>query len=195
MKNSSRISLSVLLLSLGAGSAMAADDCVKVSVSTQHAVAADGANLLEIVEQKVSASPGCACEIVKAAIEAAESSPKEVASIVETAASAAPEHMRQISQCALAVAPDAFSEVQMVMARLEPGQGEEAYSAKSSKSPKEPIVEVKPAWNPLDFPGQGPVGPNPGGPGGYPILPPGVPPGVPPVVNPPAGTETDPTPQ
>jgi hypothetical protein len=107
--------------------------------------------------------------------------------------------MRLISQCAVAVAPDSLTEVQMVMARLEPAQGEASYSGKSSKGPKEPI-DVKPEGNPLNFPGQG-VGPTIGGPGGYSTLPPGItPPGtvppvvtptLPPIIEPPVGTRTD----
>ena len=46
-------------------------------------------------------------------------------------------------------------------------------------------------WNPLDFPGQGPVGPNPGGPGAYLLVPPtGLPPeSVLLLVNPPKATD------
>jgi hypothetical protein len=43
--------------------------------------------------------------------------------------------------------------------------------------------------NPLDFPGMGPVGPMPHGPGGFPLLPAG---GFPLIINPPTVTEVDP---
>lgn len=158
MKTTFRFALTAILL--GASSvAMAGTDCQALSVSVQHAVTAKQAELLQIVEREVSANPGCACEVVKAAIEACEADAEKVAAIVEVAASAAPEHMRLIAQCAVAVAPDALSNVQSVMARLDPNKGE-TYSSKEP-TPKAP-VEVAPAFNPLDFPGSGPVGP-----GGY----------------------------
>jgi hypothetical protein len=90
------------------------------------------------------------------------------------------------------VAPDALVEVQAVAARLDPNKGEVAME--SAKNPKAPI-DVKPAWNPLDFPAGpgGPgtvvVGPNPGGPGGIPVIPFTPPPTTPPVINPPDGTD------
>jgi len=76
-----------------------------------------------------------------------------------------------------------------VMNRLDPNRGESGYSSKGAKDAKDAKdVAVKPAWNPLDFPGQGPIGPTPGGP---PMVPPGLPPGVPPVITPPKGTKID----
>lgn len=173
-----------------AGFAMAETDCAKLAVNVKHAVEAKPEAVLEIVESRVAASPDCVCEVVKAAIEASEADASEVAAIVETAAAAAPSEMRLAAQCALAVAPDSLAEVQSVISRLEPGQGEPSHSGKSAKA-KEP-VDVLPAWNPLDFPGQG-IGPTVGGPGGFPWLPPTeIPPVfVPPVINPPGGTETD----
>ncbi|BCX48887.1 hypothetical protein HAHE_27950 [Haloferula helveola] len=152
------------------GSSAFAEDCSKLAVSVRHAVEAKQDMVLEIVEKQVAAHEGCACEVVKAAIEGTKADASLVASIVETAVSVAPEHMRLISQCAVAVAPDSLSEVQAVLIRLDPGKGEVTYTdAKSAKNPKAPI-DVKPAWNPLDFPGEG-IGPNPGGPGGFPEFP------------------------
>jgi hypothetical protein len=164
---------------------MAEVDCLKVSVSVKHAVAAKPSAVLEIVEKEVSANPDCACDVVKAAIQSSKADNKTIAAIVETAATSAPDKMRLISQCAVAVAPQALADVQAVISRLEPNKGESGYSSKGGKNPQ---VEVKPAWNPLDFPGQGPVGPTPGGP---PALPPGLPPVVPPVIVPPVGTPID----
>ncbi len=189
MKTTFRFALIAALFGASATASMAAEDCLKVAVSVKHAVAAQPTEVLQLVEKHVGANPSCACEVVKAAIEASDADAKTVAAIVETASTVSPEHMRLVAQCAVAVSPGSLAEVQMVMARLDPGKGETSYSGKDAKSPKEPI-EVKPAWNPLDFPGQGPVGPNPGGPGGFPFLPPGPPPYVPPVINPPVGTET-----
>ena len=190
MKTTSRL-LVLAAAAFGAHVASAAD-CLELSVTVKHAVTADASKVLEVVEKQVAANPSCACEIVKAAITSAEADAKLVANIVEVAATAAPDQLRLVSQCAVAVAPDSLNEVQMVMARLEPGSGEPVMS--DAKSPKGPI-EVKPAWNPLDFPGQG-IGPNPGGPGGNPLIPVGppvtVPPvTVPPVIEPPNGTLID----
>ena len=173
-------------------------DCLKLSLSVKHAVAAEQSKVLEIVSSQVSAAPGCACEVVKAAIEGAQAKPETVAAIVEAAVTAAPEQMRLISQCAVAVAPDALTQVQAVLAKLDPNRGESTGSAKSAKDAKAPVGEVAAMPNPLDFPGQGPVGPIQGGPGGspvFPIVPPVliVPPiVVPPIVVPPV---TPPNPQ
>ncbi len=165
-------------------------DCLKLSVLVKSEVTSEQANVLEIVSKRVAAAPGCSCEVVKAAIEASEAEPKTVAAIVEAAATAAPEQMRLISQCAVAVAPDAITEVQAVLAKLDPNRGEAVVaSAKSAKDAKAPVEEVASIPNPLDFPGEGPVGPLPGEyPGGtsvVPITPPAV-------INPPVVTETDP---
>lgn len=47
--------------------------------------------------------------------------------------------------------------------------------------------------NPLDFPGLGPIGPIPGGPGGFPLLPPGLPPGgYFPIISPPSISDPNP---
>ena len=195
MRNTYTSAISLLILGFVSGVALADSDCQNTAAEVKTSVEANPSVVLEIVENTITEHPGCACEIVKAAIEASKADAGQVAAIVETATTAAPEQLRLISQCALAVAPDALNEVQKVMARLEPAQGEDAYSGKSSKSPKAPI-EVKPAWNPLDFPGEG-IGPTPGGPGGYPFLPPTtvppflVPPVIiPPVIIPPVGTPT-----
>jgi hypothetical protein len=111
--------------------------------------------------------------------------------------------MRLISQCAVAVAPDALSNVQAVMAKLDPNSGETTPAKKDSKDSKTPATTPQVASNPLDFPGSGTVGtggtggtggggltvgPNPGGPGGMPVLPFGPPMTVPPVIAPPPVT-------
>lgn len=159
-------------------------DCLKLALTVKQSVANEQSKVLEIVSNEVSASPKCACEIVKAAIEGSQAEPKTVAAIVEAAANAAPDQMRLVAQCAVAVAPDALAEVQAVMAKLDPNKGE---SVESSKSGKEPAGEVAAMPNPLDFPGQGPIGPMPGGPGGEPMFP-----TLPPVIiNPPDVSETD----
>ena len=163
-------------------------DCLQLSLSVKNAVAADQSKVLEVVSKEVSTAPGCACEVVKAAIEGAAAKPETVAAIVEAAATAAPEQIRIISQCAVAVAPDALAQVQAVLAKLDPNRGESADSAKSAKGAKAPAGEVAAMPNPLDFPGKGPVGPTPQGPGGRPLFP--VFPPV--IINPPNSTNVNP---
>ena len=190
-------------------------DCLMLSQTVKHAVAAEQSQVLEIVATQVSAAPGCSCEIVKAAIEGSNAKPATVAAIVETAVTAAPEQMRLISQCAVAVAPDALPQVQAVLAKLDPNSGKAR--APSSKDAKATVAEGEVASmpNPLDFPQQGPLGPlglnsNPtgplfGGPGGQPLIPifppvivnPPVvinPPNPPSVINPPPVTNVNPPP-
>jgi hypothetical protein len=170
-------------------------NCLDLSLSVKHSVAAEQSKVLEIVSSEVAASPGCACEIVKAAIEGSQAKPEVVAAIVESALTSAPEQMRLISQCAVALAPDALTQVQAVLAKFDPNRGDSGSSAKSAKDAKEPVGEVAAIPNPLDFPGQGPVGPTFGGPGGQPLLP-ILPPMVlvpPIVINPPVMSEPSPS--
>lgn len=191
----------ILSTALGLVSAHASVDCIALSLAVKNASAADRSGVLELVSREVAAAPGCACEIVKAAIEGSEANSKTVAAIVQTAATATPENMRLISQCAVAAAPDSLTEVQAVIALLDPNLGESANAA-SAKDSKAPAGEVAAMPNPLDFPGQGPVGPTKGGPGGAPLIPlrppinvippivippgkPTTPPGPPPIINPP----------
>lgn len=176
----------VFSAALAAIPASAEVDCLKLSLSVKQAVAAEQSKVLEIVSTEVSAAPGCACEVVKAAIEGSGAKVETVAAIVEAAANAAPEQMRLISQCAVAVAPDALAQVQAVIAKLDPNRGESA--AKSAKGAKAPVGEVAAMPNPLDFPGQGPVGPIRGGPGGAPLIP--VTPPI--IINPPDVTDPNP---
>ena len=195
MKKTVRFALLSAALGLLSSSAtFAAVDCVKLALSVKHSVAANPSATLQIVEKQVAANPGCACELVKAAIEGSKADVKLVAAIVETAATVAPEHRRLIGQCAVAVAPDALPNVQAVLAKLEPHQKSKplACSKDAMKgSAKGGEVPPVPTSNPLDFPGSGigdppvHVGGNPGGPGGFPILPPGLPSFVPPIVTPP----------
>lgn len=177
MKMTARFALLSAACALLASPAYAAVDCSNLVAAVKQAVAAQGANTLEIVAKEVSANPDCACEVVKAAIQGSNADAQLVAAIVETAATAAPQHMRLISQCAVAVAPDALASVQAVIAKIDPAGGTAAtVSSKDAKAgPAQP-----PAWpNPLDFPGSGVdqigsigrVGDNPGGPGGLSILP------------------------
>ena len=176
------IYFAIMSLALGSLPAFSAEtDCVKLSVSVKHAVAAEKSSVLEVVAAQVAANPGCACEVVKAAIEGVNADVKTVALIVEAAAVAAPDQMRLISQCAVAVAPDSLTKVQAVLAKLDPNKGE---GGPSSKSAKGGAAETAAADdNPLNFPGQGPIGPRPGGPGGFSELSPGMDPGGIPAVN------------
>jgi hypothetical protein len=161
----------LITASLGVLPSNAAVDCINLSLSVKNSVTAEPSKVLEIVSTEVAAAPDCACEVVKSAIENSKANIKTVAAIVEAAATAAPEQMRLVSQCAVAVAPDALAAVQAVIAKLDPNLGDSAKSSKSSKDSKAPAGEVASMPNPLDFPGQGPIGPTPGGPGGMPLIP------------------------
>jgi hypothetical protein len=191
------IYFALMSAALGTVSASAAVDCVNLSVSVKHAVAAERATVLEVVAAQINANPGCACEVVKAAIEGVNADAPTVGAIVEAAITAAPDQLRLISQCAVAVAPDALTNIQAVLAKLDPSTGEGS-SAKSAKSGKEPAAAPKEeSANPLDFPSigatNGGIGPRPGDPGGSIYFPPGVDPTTPPVVNPPDEvTDTNP---
>lgn len=152
-KNISLALLGTVLAALPAmaGTGTANVDCNKLALSVKKAVMAERSKVLEIVSNQVSAAPGCACEIVKASIQAsgtedAPASADTVAAIVEAAAVAAPEQLRLISQCAVAVAPDSLARVQAVLFKLDP-------------------------QSPLNFPGQGPVAPKAGSPGGTTLIP------------------------
>jgi len=196
MKITTQFALIGAALGLLSNGAYAEADCLKLSASVKQAVSADQSSVLEVVQTEVAANVGCACEVVKAAIEASNADAATVASIVEAAATAAPEQMRLISQCAVAVAPDALSNVQAVIARLDPNSGESTAVGYGAKGAKGVTVGYEPSGlgNPLDFPGQSPgqppvvVGPSPGSAGGFPLLPPGPPIFVPPIVNPPSVT-------
>jgi hypothetical protein len=156
MKMTIRYTLLSAALGLFSHTAFAEVDCAKLAQSVKQAIAADAASTLQVVEKEIAANPGCACEVVKAAIEGSNADAKLVAAIVETASTAAPQHLRLISQCAVAVAPDALSEVQAVMAKIDPSSGEAApmkSDSKDAKDEKGPGTQPPPAANPLDFPG------------------------------------------
>lgn len=182
MKMTTRFAvLSAIFGFLSSASVQADESCLAQSASLKQAIAAKPSELLQLVEVRVSANPGCACEIVKAAIEASEADVQVVASIVETASAAAPDKMRLIAQCAVAVAPDALAGVQSVLAKLDPSTGESGSGSKDAKSAKAP--QVADTWNPLDFPGNDPKTPNIVD--GPPPIPPLPPPGFRPIITPP----------
>lgn len=185
--------MSTVLGSLPTFAEASSPDCLKLSLSVKQIVAAEQSKVLEIVATEVSSAPTCSCEIVKAAIEGSNASVDTVAAIVEAAATAAPEQMRLIAQCAVAVAPDALAKVQAVLAKLDPNLGESGTSTKSSKDSKAPAGEVAAMPNPLDFPGQGPVGPTPGGPGGIPLFPISPPIIINPPIDPPPVSDPNPS--
>lgn len=130
-------------------SAATAADCGTSGDSLEVRIKAEPAKLLEIIEAEISANPGCACEITKSAILSTEADAKTVTAIVETGILASPENMRIISQCAIATAPDAVSDVQALLAKLEPNGGDTADSAKSAKSAKGEVAAPK-APSPFD---------------------------------------------
>ena len=147
-----------------------ASDCAKISESIKSAILQDSSRTIQIVVENLEAAPSCACEIVKAAIQASHADADLVASIVENAILAAPEQIRMISQCAIATAPDALPQIQAVLAKLDPHAGESHRSSKHvGKQPAKeasPITEPASMFNPLDFPGDGPIGPRDGLPQG-----------------------------
>jgi len=192
MKNTMKYALLGAALALVTPSYASTPDCYKVSAAVKKAIAANPDEVLELVAAQVAQNESCACEIVKAAIVASDADKKLVADIVSSAITAAPEKMRIIGQCAVAVAPDALAEVQAVVTKMSPNAGD-GYSAKggekgSAKDAKGGATPPPVASNPLDFPGRGPVGPTLGGPGGFPLFPPGL---QPPVVTPPSSTSED----
>ncbi len=114
-------------------------DCAAISLSVEQRIKLDVSKALEVVESEVSANPACACEIVKAAISATDADVAMVVSIVQTSITAAPEHMRIISQCAIAAMPESITQVQALLAKIDPNSGDAAvYSSKSAKSAKSP---------------------------------------------------------
>lgn len=128
-------------------------------MSVEQRLKMDSSNVLEIVESEVAANPNCACEIVKIAIKASGADESLVGDIVEVAIRSAPESMRMISQCGIAAMPDALSEVQAVLAKLDPNSGDSSNNSKSgkdgtdAKDAKEPVASAPPEPpNPLDLP-------------------------------------------
>lgn len=130
-------------------------DCTAIGLSVEQRVKMNIGRVLETVETEIAANPGCSCEIVKTAIKASDADVPLVVSIVETAINMSPENMRIISQCAIATMPEAVSEVQALLAKLDPNGGESSESAKSaqsSKSVKQSLVVSPILPNPLDLP-------------------------------------------
>lgn len=174
--------------------------CTAVLIALSASVQADNANadqicevvtksinstpekVTDIVFEQVLQNPSSACEIVKAAIVASKADKDLVADIVAAATEAAPDKITIIGQCAMAVAPDALAEVQAVFVKLAATAAGDLGGSKGGfgggktalpEIPLNPIALSNPA-NPLEFPGQGAVGPTPGGPGGFPLFPPGL---------------------
>ena len=168
MKN--KIPFAIVGLMLSALPLAAGTDCLKISASVKSAIEQDAAQTVAIVAKEIEASPECACEIVKTAIQTSHADAELVAMIVENAILAAPDQMRIIAQCAIAIAPDALPQIQAVLAKLDPHSGESSQSAKhvGKRPAKEASPSQEPASsaNPLDFPGDGPIGPRDGLPSG-----------------------------
>jgi len=142
----------------------------KIAETVKKSVSAQPKKVIEIVSSQVAQNDSSACEIVKAAIVASNADKDLVAEIVQAATEAAPDKIRIIGQCAVAVAPDAIAEVQTVITKFAAAGGGGAYVLAAP-----PVAPVNTApVNPLDFPGQGAVGPTKGGPGGFPLFPPGL---------------------
>ncbi|MGB2402042.1 MAG: hypothetical protein ACPIA7_01395 [Akkermansiaceae bacterium] len=143
-----------------------------VAETVKQSVSAQPGKVVEIVSSQLAQHDAAACEIIKAAIVASNADKNLVAEIVQAATKVAPEKVGIVSQCAVAVAPDAIAEVQTILTKFAAagGGGLEVLAA----PPFAPINTLTTPTNPLDFPGQGSVGPTPGGPGGFPLFPPGL---------------------
>ena len=139
----SSVAMGALIGLLSAPFAFAEDSCASQSLALKGAIASAPSDLLQLVEAKVSASPGCSCEIVKTAIEVTQADAKTVAAIVRVASSASPDQMRLIAQCALAVAPDALADVQAVLAELDPNGGKSGTVKNMFKNSEESYVFAK----------------------------------------------------
>jgi hypothetical protein len=125
--------------------------CSTVALSVGQRIQLDPSDALGIVQSEVSANPACACEIVKTSIAATDADVPMVVSIVQTAINAAPEHMRIISQCAIAAMPESISQIQALLAGIDPNSGDAGvHSSKSAKSAKAPANFVAAIADPLD---------------------------------------------
>jgi len=154
-------------------------------------VVGDSAMVTKIVAAQIAKDKDRACDIVKAAIIATEADDEMIAKIVTAAISASPEDARLISQCAVAVAPDSRDAIYAVYSKYDLKVAGVDASKDHSKGPKKEVADASENepfdLNPLEFPSGGnvfnPVGPTPGGPGGFPLLPYGPDPrtGLPPI--------------
>jgi len=163
-------------------------NCQDVVEAVKASIASQPENTLVVVVSQVANNNSCVCEIVKAAITASDADKKLVAQIVEAAIQAAPTKVRIIGQCAVAVAPDALVEVQEVVTKYAAVSGDSGLADAKGGGGEEIVAAPPIPTNPLDFPGQGPIGPTPGGPGGFPLFPPGL---QPPTVAPPTSTSEE----
>jgi hypothetical protein len=131
------------------------EKCPDLALAVTTRINHDSSALLEIVQAETATNPSCVCEIVKAAIQTTDGEVPQVLAIVETAVTTAPEHLRLISQCAIAAAPNALTEVQALLAKLDPGSGESGKSAKGAKAAAVDAAQLKTpdetAPNPLDL--------------------------------------------
>ena len=193
MKNTLKFALTAVLFAAAPLASAEALDCVKVSSAVKSAVSANSDKVLEIVATQIAANESCACEIVKAAIISSEADKNVVAQIVDTAILEVPSELRVIAQCAIAVAPDAVTHIQAVVEKYDKSAGA-GYSEKGGLDDSKGAVPEDQAAspNPLDFPGvdpSDPIGPRPGAPGSFTLLPLVLPPVLPPIVTPPTASE------
>lgn len=183
MKNTTLYTVISAVLALVAPAFAEAPDCHDVANVVKKAIVAHPEKVLDIVSGQIGQNESCACEVVKAAIVASDADKALVAEIVTVAIEVAPDKIRIIGQCAVAVAPDALAEVQSVVAEYGAASGDSGWADAKGGDAKggddkgaKGIASALPniPTNPLDFPGKGPVGPTPGGPGGYPLFTPGL---------------------
>jgi len=177
MKNTTKFAVASAMIALATPAFAETPDCYKVATVVKDAVVAHPEKVLDIVSGQIAQNESCACEVVKAAIVASDADKALVAEIVTVAIEVAPEKIRIIGQCAVAVAPDALAEVQSVVAEYGAAGGDTGLiDAKGGEKGAKGVASALPniPTNALDFPGEGPVGPTPGGPGGFPLFTPGL---------------------
>lgn len=132
----------LIATAFGIVTASAATDSVALCRTVNLEVTAEKARVVEIVTKYAAAAPEYASEVVKTAIKASDADEKTVAAIVEAAIKASAADKKAVDaivKAAIATAPDAASDIQAVIARLDPNSGETA------------VAEGR--FNPLDFPG------------------------------------------
>ena len=194
MKNTTTTICTAVLLTLSLSVHAENPSAEQISAAVTKSVTSQPEKVTDIVFSHISKNDASACEVVKAAIVASGANKDLVAEIVEAATEAAPDKVRIIGQCAVAVAPDAIAKVQAIVVKYAAtsggasdysgskqgvGDSKGALGALSALPgiPASPVSLEVPT-NALNFPGQGPVGPTPGGPGGFPLFPPGLQPPV-----------------
>ncbi len=181
MKTKAKFALFAAALSLSVQTSNAQDTASSAVIEEVKAeLAYAGNSLLPVVTKHITATPQFSCEIVKTVITETSADAATIGTIVEAAAVAAPDQLRLVAQCAIAVAPDSATDVQVVLAKLDPAAGDDVVSGKEvsgkgvAASAPATAAATDDMGNPLDFPSGGEVvqvGPSPNSPGAKGLLP------------------------